>query len=474
MDRAGDFGQDRERIRIPFEQGLVALHGRAVFGQNACAIHHLIALLLAVLVVHNRDDAVAVHGDQFARLAANGLDADVLGESVELRILRRLLVDSRSGSTDVERTHGELRARLADGLRRDHAYGLAALHQATGRQVAPIAGHANTALRFAGEHRADFDALNAGRLNRRRQLFSNLLIHAYDHVAFIILLIFERDAAHNAVAQRLDDFAGFDDGLDEDALAGSAIVFADDYVLRHVHQTARQVTRIGRLQRGIGQTLTGAVGRDEVLQHVEAFAEIGRDGRFDDLARGLGHQAAHTGKLADLLLGTARAGIGHDVNRIEVAAGAVVLFHGREHLVGDLLGDLAPDFDDLVVALAVGDGAVLILVFHQHHFLFRGANQAGLFAGDHHVVDADGDAGARGVKEAQRFDVVEHVHRDVQAELQIAVLHELAEALLLQEPVDERHILRKRVVQNHAAYRGIHILFHEFDGLGMHDVLRIE
>ena len=247
-------------------------------------------------------------------------------------------------STDVERTHGELRAGFADGLRRDHADRFAALDQASGGQVAAVAGDANAALRFAGQHRADLDALDAGRLNRRGQFFGDLLVDADDHVAFVILLIFESHAAHDAVAQRLDDFAGFDDRLDEDAFAGAAIVLADDHVLRHVHQTARQVAGIGRLQRRIGQTLAGAVRGDEVLQHVEAFAEVGGDGGFDDFARGLGHQTAHTGKLADLLLGTARAGIGHDVNRIEVAAGAVVLFHGREHLVGDLLGDLATRF----------------------------------------------------------------------------------------------------------------------------------
>ena len=189
---------------------------------------------------------------------------------------------------------------------------------------------------------------------------------------------------------------------------GAAIVLADDHVLRHVHQAAGQVAGIGRLQRGIGQTLAGAVRRDEVLQHVEAFAEVGRDRGFDDLARGLGHQAAHTGKLADLLFRTARAGVGHDVNRVEVAAGAVVLFHGLEHLIGDLFGDLGPDFDDLVVAFAVGDGAVLILAFDLDHFLFGVAHQAGLLAGDDHVVDADRDAGAGRVEEAERLHLVQH------------------------------------------------------------------
>ena len=33
VDHAADFGQDRERVRIPFEQDLVGLHRRAVFDQ---------------------------------------------------------------------------------------------------------------------------------------------------------------------------------------------------------------------------------------------------------------------------------------------------------------------------------------------------------------------------------------------------------------------------------------------------------
>ena len=250
----------------------------------------------------------------------------------------------RRRTTDVERTHGQLRAGFADGLRRDHTDRFAALHQPSGRQVAAVARHADAALGFAGQHRADLDALDTGRLNRRRQFFGDLLVDVDDDVAFVIPLIFERHAAHNAVAQRLDDFAGFDDRLHVNAFGGAAIVLADDHVLRHVHQAAREVARIGRLQRGIRQTLTGAVRGDEVLQHVQAFAEVRRDRGLDDFARRLGHQAAHTGKLADLLFRTARAGVGHDVNRIEVAAGAVVLFHGGEHLIGNLLGNLATRF----------------------------------------------------------------------------------------------------------------------------------
>ena len=209
-------------------------------------------------------------------------------------------------------------------------------------------------------------------------------------------------------------------------------------------------------------------------QHVQAFAEVGRDGRFDDFAGRPGHQAAHTGQLADLLFRTARAGVGHDVNRIEVAAGAVVLFHGLEHFFRDALGDLGPDFDDFVVLLAAGDGAFLVLLLHLDDGLLRFVDQAGLLAGDDHVVDADGDSGARGVQEAQRLHLVEHGHGDRQAELQIAILHHLRETLLLEQAVDERHVVGQHVVEDDAPDGGVHVLLAELDRFGVDQVLVVE
>ena len=42
---------------------------------------------------------------------------------------------------------------------------------------------------------------------------------------------------------------------------------ADDGVLRDVDETTREVTGVRRLERGVGEALTGAVRRDEVLEH---------------------------------------------------------------------------------------------------------------------------------------------------------------------------------------------------------------
>ena len=47
------------------------------------------------------------------------------------------------------------------------------------------------------------------------------------------------------------------------------------------------------------------------------------DRRLDDLARRLGHQAAHAGELAHLLRGAARARVGHHEDRVEARHRAV-------------------------------------------------------------------------------------------------------------------------------------------------------
>jgi hypothetical protein len=59
-----------------------------------------------------------------------------------------------------------------------------------------------------------------------------------------------------------------------DAVGRAAILFGDDDVLGHVDELAGHVTRVRGLERGVGETLAGAVGGDEVLEHRETFAEV--------------------------------------------------------------------------------------------------------------------------------------------------------------------------------------------------------
>src|SRR6185503_8044320 len=160
------------------------------------------------------------------------------------------------------------------------------------------------------------------------------------------------------------------DGADPDAVAGAAIVLADDHVLRHIDQFARHVAGVGGLERGVGETLAGAVGGDEVFEHGQALAEVRENGLLDDFAAGLGHEAAETGELADLLLVAAGAGIDHQADGV-VFSLALVLVKRAEHDARNLVGTVRPDIDDLVVALAAGDDAAAMLLLDFADLLLR-------------------------------------------------------------------------------------------------------
>ena len=195
------------------------------------------------------------------------------------------------------------------------------------------------------------------------------------------------------------------------------------------------------------------MSRNEVLEHVQTLAEVRGDGRLDDFSRRLGHQPAHARELPDLLLGAARAGVRHNVDRVKLRR-LVLGLHGLEHLVGDLVRHLRPDGDHLVVALAVSDDAVLILLFNLDDFLFRLFHQARLALRNQEVVDADGDAGLGGGQETERLDFVQQLDRGLETEAQVAVVAQGPQSLLPEQTVDEGHFFGQVIVENHAAHGG--------------------
>src|ERR1019366_10043671 len=97
------------------------------------------------------------------------------------------------------------------------------LHHLAGAEVAAIAEDADAALGFAGEDRADLDALDARGLDGGGEVFVDLLIDFDDGLALEVLELLERDAADDAAAQGLDGLAGLDDRGDVDAFDGAAV-----------------------------------------------------------------------------------------------------------------------------------------------------------------------------------------------------------------------------------------------------------
>src|SRR6185312_3282942 len=466
LQDAGDLGEDRHRERIPLRQQRLRGNLLPFLDEDLGAVGQRITLALAARVVGEDELAVAVHRHEVALL---GHDLQVLELHVTFvaRLERRLLGADLADAADVERTHRQLRARLADRLRGDDADRFADVDDMAAREVATVAGHADAAAGLAGEHRTDAHFVDAGRIDLADLVLVDLLVLLDEHFARIrVDNVLERHAAEDTVAELLDDLAALDERGHLDAFHRAAIEVGHDGVLGDVDETARQVARVGGLERRVGEALTSAVGRDEVLENREAFTEVRGDRRLDDFARRLGHEATHAGQLLDLLGRATRARVGHDEDRVErrrllLFAGVLVLDDLRadlvHHLLGDALGNLGPDIDHLVVALAVGDEALGVLLLDLRDFLGCRRQLAVLGVGDLHVVDADRDAGHRRVGVPEGTELVGEEDRLLLAALAVAGVDQIGELLLAHGAVDvlEGDALRRRVPEQDAARRGV-------------------
>src|SRR5690606_28925276 len=155
------FRHDRVVMGIPGRDGLPGLDLHAVLRIDGRAIGQLVALALAAVLVEHRDLARTRHAHQVAAAVRHGLDVVELHRAGGLH---RHVVDrrrTRGRATDVEGTHGQLGAGLADRLRGDHAHGLAEVDQVATAQVAAVAVRADTEGGFAGDGRTDLDGLHA-------------------------------------------------------------------------------------------------------------------------------------------------------------------------------------------------------------------------------------------------------------------------------------------------------------------------
>ena len=163
-------------------------------------------------------------------------------------------------TTSVERTHGELGARLPNGLGGNDANSLSQVNQLVVSQGPAIALAANRTGRLASQRRADHNGGNACRLNSPAQRGIHLAIPFHHHCAIGSNDRFGSEAA--------DQFAGkttFLVRLNQDAASCATILFAHDDVLGNIHQTPGEIARICRTQGRVYETLTGPIGGNHIL-----------------------------------------------------------------------------------------------------------------------------------------------------------------------------------------------------------------
>src|SRR5262249_3462889 len=142
-------------------------------------------------------------------------------------------------------------------------------------EVASVALGADATTGLAGEHGADDDLFDARFDDVEDELLVELGVRRDDDFARDrVDDVFERDAAEDTVAERLDLLAGVLELRDSNAVERPAVELGDDGVLRNVDETTREVAGVRRLEGGVGEALTRAMRRDEVLEDGETFAEV--------------------------------------------------------------------------------------------------------------------------------------------------------------------------------------------------------
>src|SRR5258706_2094859 len=464
-DDAVDFGQDRQGVRIPLGDPLATLDVLTLVHEQARTIGDAMRGALRSPDVGDGDLHVAAHGPELALVIAHHVAVDDLHLAVmrgfDLRLRRHL-----RRTTDMEGAHGELGARFADRLRRDDANGFADIHRGAAGKIAPIAFAADAIQQLATQHRAYAHLLNMRGLDSLCTVFGDLAAAFDDDLAgFRMLDVFGRGAAEDALGKRSHDLPAVDDGLHADAFLGAAVFRGDNAVIRHVDQAPGQITRIGRLQRRVGQALAGAMRRVEIFENGEPFGEVEKDRRLDDFAGRLGHQPAHARQLLHLLLRTASAGTGHHEDGVQFHGAARfgidpglrdLLHHFRRHLIGTF----RPGIHHEIVFLAIGRQPFEELLLELAHTMARLLDQLLLGIGNNHVVLAEGDAGLASLAEAQRHGRVAEQNGLLLPAMTIDLIDDVADLLLAQLPVDElernQRTARQELGQHHAAGRGFH------------------
>ena len=149
----------------------------------------------------------------------------------------------------------------------------------------------------------------------------------------------------------------------------------------------------------------------------------------------------------------------HHVYRVHQFAG-LDLFEARHHRVGNIVGALRPGIDHLVVFLALGNEAVLVLLFVLLDLVLGIGNQLLLGRRNDEVVLAERNAGLAGIRESEAHHAVGKDHGVLLPAMAIDEIDHVLNVFLGQDLVEnvERHAraLRQDMHDEHAARRRFH------------------
>ena len=127
------------------------------------------------------------------------------------------------------------------------------------------------------------------------------MVAVADELACLMIdAIVEKISAHKTVGKRLYGLLAFLYLVNEQTLVGMAIILTDDNVLRDIDKSSCKITRVGCTKSGIGKSLSGSAGGDEVFENIQTLSIVSSDRNFDYFTGSVGYKSAHTGKLSYL------------------------------------------------------------------------------------------------------------------------------------------------------------------------------
>ena len=426
-------------------------------------------------------------GDDHLAVALDVLNADAAGDFADdtgalgLSRLEKLFNTGKTlgdvlgaGNTaGVEGTHGELGTGLAYRLGGDDTDGLTGGNLLAVGKVGAVALFADAVFGAAVEHRTDLDPFDSGLDDSVGVLVGHHVLIVHKEVAVLVVEILDEVSAHKALGQRLDNVLAFLDVIDLDTDLGAAVVLTDDNILRNVDQTTGQITRVGGTKGGVGKSLTGAAGGNEVFENVKTLAVVCTDRSFDRTSRGVGDKSAHTGKLTNLVHGASGSRIGHHVDGVVFVK---IVLKGGHNVVGGLI----PNFDDKAVTLVVAYETSL-KVLGDFVDVFLGIGNELLLGGRNKcIADGDGYGTDGGIMITGGLDFIEHLGGDGGAVNLDAAVDDLAEHTLayllgdgialfvegkadfkvklvtLDGSVHKTEVLRNGIVEDYIADGGVH------------------
>src|SRR5271165_212906 len=243
----GSLGQNRNVIRIPLDKCIALLYRRTIRDGDNRTYDNVVAFKLSAIFRVYRDRPVLVKNDKVSVNRLHKAQIVKVDVSVILCLDDRLLEQLSGGSTDMERTHRQLSTGFTDALGSDNADGLTELYHPPSRKVTAVTLGANTALRFAGEHRPNLELFYTNVHQRSSLQFLDQLVRFDDY--FLGHRVDDGLAAHapDNTSREIDDFVvSFVDRTDENSVRRSAIRLDNNYVLRGIDQFSSEVARIGR------------------------------------------------------------------------------------------------------------------------------------------------------------------------------------------------------------------------------------